>query len=109
MLDILAKQDLFEFVDGDPKLKNIVQELIDGTPFKKLLGKLLWNIFKIKNALFVNLGLNPGIKFEEWIEKVLKESPNQIQTIGELIEKRGNNYFPDGLRHRLTGVPILGR
>src|SRR5690554_3260836 len=50
VLDILARKDLFEFVDGDPVLKNIVQRVIDGTPFKKLLGNLLWNIRKVKQA-----------------------------------------------------------
>lgn len=103
VLSVLAKQDLFEFVDGDPVLKEIIQKVIDGTPFKKVLGKLLWNIKKIKVALFDNLGLNPGEKFEKWIEKVLLESPNKIKTIEELQEKRSKNYFPAGLRHRVTG------
>ncbi|MDB4583864.1 patatin-like phospholipase family protein [Draconibacterium sp.] len=106
VLDVLAKQDLFEFVDGDPVLKEIIQKVIDGTPFKKLLWKLLRNIRKVKNALFVNLGLNPGQIFEKWLEKVLKESPNQITTIGELNEKRSKDHFPKGLRHRLTNKPI---
>lgn len=103
VLSVLAKQDLFEFVDGDPVLKEIIQKVIDGTPFKKVLGKLLWNIKKIKIALFDNLGLNPGEKFEKWIEKVLRESPNKITTIEELQEKRSRKYFPAGLKHRLTG------
>jgi NTE family protein len=106
VLNVLAKQDLFEFVDGDPDLKEIIQKAIDGTPFKKLLTRLLWNIRKVKQALFINLGLNPGKTFEVWIEKVLKESPNKITTVGELIEKRGKKYFPKGLTNRVTGQPI---
>lgn len=103
VLSVLAKQDLFEFVDGDPVLKEIMQKVIDGTPFKKVLGKLLWNIKKIKVALFDNLGLNPGEKFEKWIEKVLRESPNKVTTIEELQEKRSKKYFPAGLQHRING------
>ncbi len=103
VLDELAKQDLFDFVDGDATLKGIIQKVIDGTPFKKVLVKLLFNIRKIKVALFDNLGLNPGVEFERWIEKVLKDSPNQIATIGDLQEKRSKQYFPEGLRHRETG------
>lgn len=106
VLDVLARQDLFEFVDGDPVLKGIIQRIIDGTPFKKMLGKLLWNIRKIKKALFINLGLNPGEAFETWIEGVLKSSVNEISTIGQLMEKRGRNYFPEGLHHRISGEPI---
>ena len=106
VLTVLAKQDLFEFVDGDSDLKEIIQKAIDGTPFKKLLTKLLWNIRKVKQALFINLGLNPGKAFEVWIEKVLLESPNKITTVGELLEKRGKKYFPKGLINRNTGQPI---
>jgi len=103
VLEKLAQQDLFEFVDGDPVLKQIIQRVIDGTPFKKVLGRLLWNIRKVKKALFEDLGLNPGEKFEKWIEAILKESPNQVTTIGELSEKFGSKYFPKGLKNRITG------
>ncbi|HKJ80093.1 MAG TPA: patatin-like phospholipase family protein [Prolixibacteraceae bacterium] len=106
VLDILAKQDLFEFVDGDPTLKSIIQKVIEGTPFKKMLGKLLWNYKKIKNALFINLGLNPGKKFEKWIEEVLEKAPYKIKTIADLNEKRGKEYFPEGLKNRVTGEPL---
>ncbi|SHJ63097.1 NTE family protein [Tangfeifania diversioriginum] len=106
VLDVLARQDLFEFVDGDPVLKGIMQKVIDGTPIKKMWWKLLWNIKKIKKALFVNLGLNPGKAFEKWIEEVLKESPNQITTIGQLKEKRDKKHFPGGLKHRVSGDPL---
>ena len=106
VLDVLARQDLFEFVDGDPVLKGIIQRVIDGTPIKKMWWKLLWNIKKIKKALFVNLGLNPGKAFEKWIEEVLKESPNQITTIGQLKEKRVKKHFPGGLKHRVSGDPL---
>ena len=103
VLNELAKQDLFEFVDGDPVLKSIIQKVIDGTPFKKLLFKLFFNIRKVKTALFHNLGMNPGLKFEQWLEGVLKNSPNHIETIGDLQEKRSSKHFPKGLRHRETG------
>ena len=106
VLDILAKKDLFDFVDGDAKLKEIMQKVIDGTPLKRLLLNLVWNIRKIKNALFVELGLNPGKNFEEWLEGVLRDSPNKITTIRELIDKRGKAFFPEGLKHRITGDPI---
>ncbi len=106
VLDVLARQDLFEFVDGDPVLKGIIQKIIDGTPVKKMWWKILWNIQKIKKALFINLGLNPGEAFEEWLEEVLENSSNKISTIGQLKEKRGKDYFPAGLKHRLTQEPL---
>lgn len=106
VLDILARKDLYEFVDGDPVLKGIMQKIIDGKPFKKMLIKLFWNLRKVKKALLVNLGLNPGEDFETWIDEVLQKSPNQIATIGGLMEKRGKEYFPEGLIHRITEQPI---
>ena len=107
VLDVLARQDLFEFVDGDPALKQMVQKIIEGTPFKKLLTKMLWNIRKIKQALFVNLGLNPGKAFEDWLENVLGNSEAHIKTVDELLKHRDKKFFPQGLKHRITGE-LLG-
>lgn len=106
VLDILARQDLFEFVDGDPVLKNIMQKIIDGTPFKKLLARMLFNIRKIKKAIFINLGLNPGKAFQKWLEDILANSEGHINTIDQLLRRRENQYFPKGLVNRLTGEPI---
>ena len=33
VLDVLAKQDLFEFVDGDPSLKKIIQKITQNVSF----------------------------------------------------------------------------
>ena len=106
VLDVLARQDLFEFVDGDPVLKQIMQKIINGTPFKKMLYKMLWNLRKIKEALFINLGLNPGNAFEKWIEQILENSNANIKTINQLMEWRTSKFFPKGLKHRITGVEI---
>src|SRR5690554_5944476 len=70
VLDIVARQELLEFVNGAPVLKNIVHKIIDGTRFKKLLTKMLWNLRKIKQASFVDLGLNPGHECEKWLDNV---------------------------------------
>lgn len=104
ILEVLSSQNLFDFVDGDPKLKKIVQEGIDGTPFKQLKWKLLWNIKKLKKALFEDLGLNPGNEFEKWIEQILKNSETHINSIGELINLRKKDNFPAGLKY--NGEPI---
>ncbi|MCD4731206.1 MAG: patatin-like phospholipase family protein [Bacteroidales bacterium] len=104
ILEVLSGQNLFDFVDGDPKLKKIVQQGIDGTPFKKLKWKLLWNIKKLKKALLEDLGLNPGNEFEKWIEQILKNSGAHLNTIGELIDLRKKENFPSGLI--FNGQPI---
>ena len=104
ILEVLSGQNLFDFVDGDPKLKIIIQQGIDGTPFKKLKWKLLWNIKKLKKALLEDLGLNPGNEFEKWIGQILKNSEAHLNTIGELIDLRKKENFPAGLIFK--GQPI---
>jgi NTE family protein len=106
VLDVLARQNLFEFVDGDPVLKGIMQKIIEGTPVKKMLARLFWNIRKLKQAVFINLGLNPGNTFEIWIEGVLENSTGNIKTIDQLLQKRSKAFFPEGLKHRITNEPI---
>lgn len=105
VLEALAEKDLFEFVDGDPKLKSITQEAIDGKPLKKLKWKLLVNIKKIKKALLDDLGLNPGKDFEDWINGVLKNGGEDIKTIGDLMKLRDKKNFPEGLQKR-NGDPV---
>ncbi|MBR9998945.1 MAG: patatin-like phospholipase family protein [Cyclobacteriaceae bacterium] len=106
LLTILAQKNLFDLVDGDPTLKKITQKLIDGTPFKKLILKLLFNIRKIKQALFFDFGLNPGKDFEKWIDQILKEGSSEIGTLEQLISLRSSKHFPDKLINRITGKQI---
>jgi len=105
VLEAFTNKELFDFVDGDASLKQITQKAIDGTPLKKLKWKLLFNIKKIKKALLVDLGLNPGDDFEVWIDGVLKNSETHVSTIAELIELRRGKNFPEGLGYR-DGKPI---
>lgn len=105
VLEAFTNKNLFDFVDGDPKLKRIAQEAIDGKPLKKLKWKLLLNIKKLKKALLEDLGMNPGDDFEKWIDGVLKNSDAHVKTIEELIELRRGKNFPEGLGNR-DGTPI---
>lgn len=100
ILEVLSDQNLFDLVDGDPKIKSILQEFIDGTPFKKLRGKILWNIGRIKRSVFQDLGINPGDEFVRWIEEVLRSSDPSIKTLGELQTLRAKSHYPHKLRTR---------
>jgi NTE family protein len=105
ILEVLSGQNLFDLVDGDPKIKNILQELIDGTPFKQLRGKIFWNIRRIKNSVFDELGINPGDEFVSWIEQVLNSSEPPIRTLADLMDLRAKSQYPENLRTR-KGNPI---
>lgn len=105
ILEVLSSQNLFDLVDGDPKIKRILQEFIDGTPFKKLRGKILWNIRRIKTSVFDQLGINPGEKFVSWMEDILSSSEPPVHTLSELNELRAKSQYPENLRTR-NGNPI---
>jgi NTE family protein len=106
LLSILAEKNLFDLVDGDPTLKQITQKLIDGTPFKKLIFRLLLNIRKIKQALFYDFGINPGKDFENWIDEILSNGSAGVETLDQLIGLRSSSHFPEKLINRVTGKQI---
>ena len=106
LLTILAEKNLFDLVDGDPTLKQITQKLIDGTPFKKLIVKLLFNIRKIKQAILYDFGINPGKDFETWIDEILSGGSAKVETLDQLTALRSSRHFPEKMINRTTGKPI---
>jgi len=105
ILEVLSGQNLFDLVDGDQKIKDILQAFIDKTPFKKLRGRILWNIRRIKRSVFDELGINPGNEFVRWIEEVLSSSDPPVYTLAELQDMRSKSHYPENLRTR-NGNPI---
>lgn len=105
ILEVLSGQNLFDLVDGDPKIKEILQAFIDETPFKKLRGRILWNIRRIKRSVFDELGINPGNEFVRWMEEILASSEPPVYTLAELQDLRSKNNYPGKLRTR-NGNPI---
>jgi len=87
ILGYLKDQNMFDFVDGDEKIKNLTQRLVD-KKYNGILCRILWNILRIKNNLTQNMGFNPGKTFETWIENILKE--NGVSSLEELNNLRKN-------------------
>jgi NTE family protein len=106
LLTILARKNLFDLVDGDTSLKKITQKLIDGTPFKKMIPRMLFNIGKIKRALLFDFGMNPGKDFEAWINGILAEGPAKINRLDQLLALRTRDNFPDPMLNRASGKYI---
>jgi NTE family protein len=88
LLSVMSEKKLFDLVDGDPGLKKITQKLIEGTPFKKLIG------------------LNPGKDFEDWIDRILADGPERIRHLEQLISLRSSEHFPQPLIDRIKGKQI---
>lgn len=90
-IEILANQNLYDFVDG----KN-VKKLLDNFLSKSNRLQLIFEIFKVLNPLLKKLGINPGDKFLEWMSQVLEN--NGIKTTEDLLAKF--KELPNGLKIR---------
>ena len=93
-LKALASTNLFDFVDGNPKIKKTMQLLIERKGGKAKFRLALQSV-RIFRLLQTRLGLNPGVVFTQWLEKILHD--NEVTTTQELSNKRKN---PPGLRDR---------
>lgn len=99
LLKILDEQDLFEFVDGPKFVQRFIRTFIEKSP-----GSWIWYILsalRLAGRLRKYLGLNPGLAFEKWLKRLLKE--NGIGTTADLENHR--SQLPKGLRHR-DGRPM---
>jgi NTE family protein len=86
ILDLLGNKSLFDFVDGESSIRGLIQDFIDGKPKWQLWLKGLSNIRKIISLINKQLGINPGLNFEEWMrDSMLK---NGIKTTKDLLEYR---------------------
>lgn len=98
-LEMLSSKNLQEIVDGDKRLWKLLQRFLDNKSWKYPL--IAWNIRRIRKAIMIDLGLNPGNDFLNWIDKVLQE--NGIRSLAELEKHRLE--MPE-LIHRITGRQI---
>jgi NTE family protein len=104
VLCILSKKNLFDLVDGNKSIKNLIQKAI-----KKENGwalSLVWNALKIYKILKSKFGLNPGNDFEDWITEILKKE--KIFTLKDLEDLR--QIVPalhDENNHPLDAKPSL--
>ena len=99
ILEVLSKQNLFDFVDGPKGIKKLIQKKIDG---KKGIGfSIAWNAFSIYKSLTQKMGINPGNTFEEWLNNILDK--NGILTYKDL--ERLRLEIPS-LSNRINGEPL---
>lgn len=96
VLHALAAKNLFDFVDGDPATKKILQAFMDGKKGAALLLPLVLNVRKILHALTDKMGLNPADAFESWVDEIL--DAEGVTDSGKLEELRMK--MPAGLRMR---------
>jgi NTE family protein len=90
ILDLLVNKNLFDFVDGDDSVRELIQGFIDKKPKWLMWLKALSHIKKLISLINEKLGINPGIDFEKWIYDNM--SKNGIKTTKDLQEYRA--IFP---------------
>lgn len=87
ILPFMQQKNLFDLVDGDKRLKKLMQRFIDGEKLGWLNKfRVLWNTPRIYRTLNRNLGLNPGNNFQEWIKQRLAQE--NLTTLAALREHR---------------------
>jgi NTE family protein len=85
-LDLIVNKNMFDFVDGEPGIKKLLQGFIDGKPKMYLWMQAAANIRRIISLINNELGINPGVDFREWIEKNMAK--NGINKTKDLLEFR---------------------
>ncbi len=99
ILEILSNKDLFEIVDGERPVRNLVQRAIKGE--SGIGWVIVWNIRRFYRTLSQRLGLNPGNDFEKWITAELKKA--NINNMGDVMRRMEQR--PEGLKH-VSGANI---
>jgi NTE family protein len=99
ILDILSKQNLFDFVDGHKVIRKIINKVIKKE--KGIGWALAWNGIKIYKILKRKLGLNPGKIFETWITEELKKAG-----VVSLIDLNNLRNLPQGLKDVNNGEEV---
>jgi NTE family protein len=87
-LDLLVNKNMFDFVDGEPGIKKLLQGFIEGKPKWWLWLQATSQIKKIISLINNQLGINPGQDFEGWI--VDNMAKNGIRTTKDLEEYRSH-------------------
>ncbi|UOQ66480.1 patatin-like phospholipase family protein [Hymenobacter volaticus] len=108
LLDILAHQDFYEFVDGDEDAKDFTKTLLNRAETHKGLGAWLRNKLDIAAVINDGLqvidnfrdrqGLHPGLEFQQWLHNLLVKA--ETHTIETLIQRR-REVPAGGLKRRI--------
>lgn len=85
-LDLLVNKNMFDFVDGEPGIKKLLQGFIDGKPKWWLWMQATSQVRKIIGLVNKELGINPGQDFEQWI--IDNMAKNGIKTTKDLLDFR---------------------
>jgi NTE family protein len=105
-LERLSTIDIGLFVDGDEDVQELINLAIKDESRYGLLQKFfptgiwLWNLYSVKDSLDSNLGLNPGVKFHEWLKnEILRETDTSVKlrqkmhALPPLTNRRDNSEF----------------
>lgn len=92
IIEALAQLNMYDFIDGDDDVKDLVKTIVqEAGKFK--LG---WKSVQVWDNLEECLGLNPGHAFTQWMAKILKEAG--IETTQQLEQQMAT--LPAGLHGR---------
>ncbi len=89
IVDLLIRQNLADFMDGDPRIVKLIRRYIeDRSCFKTYV---FLNSLRIWRILRKHLGINPGLEFENWLSGCLKDAG--IHSFADLRQLRSRVPF----------------
>lgn len=92
IITALLSKNLFDFVDGDLDVKDLIKTGLDHPK----VVKMVWKFLQVIDDLKEDFGLNPGSDFLQWMSTLLKNEgiENYTSLVNRLAE------LPQGLRER---------
>lgn len=104
ILKYLVKKNLFDFVDGAPSPKRLIQSYVNGE-LKGFKLRTIPQMIKAILILFRRLGINPGVDFEKWITGIL--NGHDIKNTQQLLELR--EKLPEGIKFRGSNEKFVSK
>ncbi len=96
VLEVLPELNFETLADGKKRVRSFMRKMLKKSSNRM---NLIWNGTLLLNELTSTLGLNPGIKFYEWLKTTIAQFG--IRSTHDLLQKRANYpelFYPDGSR-----------
>lgn len=99
ILDMLSSKNLFDLVDGPPRLKKLTERILKKK--RRVIVNTILNMCLIYKTAKNKLGMNPGQDFEDWIDEYM-----ELEGISQMADLVALRKDIPKLKDRLTGEEL---
>lgn len=98
IITALLSKNLFDFVDGDSDVKDLIKTGLDHPK----VVKMVWKFLQVIDDLKEDFGLNPGNDFLQWMSTLLKNEgiENYASLVNRLAELPKGLHVRPGIENR---------